>query len=329
MRVHRLIAILLLIESRGKIKAGELASALETSVRSVYRDIDVLCEAGIPLVTKPGPNGGIFLMDGYTVNLKQLHGEDVINLYLTGMGIYSGGRTESGLKLRNTLLKLEKTLPPAYRQDVETAKNRFYFDDTPWWSERAEIPCLETVRSAVWRSEKLEIQYRKVSGEVSRRTLHPYGLVVKQGEWYLAAFCEEARELRSFKCSRIHTAQTLDEEFRIPAEFSLMEYWSKQEQEFKMSKSSAEYYPVVIRLKAEKKARLTHLEIIQQIEEEESLLLTLNLYSYEYACEHMLSILEYAELREPAELREALKKKLSNLMEIYTATPGVDKTRGR
>lgn len=81
MRLHRLIAILLLVESRGKIKAKELAEALETSVRSIYRDIDVLAESGIPLVATTGPNGGIALMEGYTVNLRRLHGEEVVQLF--------------------------------------------------------------------------------------------------------------------------------------------------------------------------------------------------------------------------------------------------------
>lgn len=124
-RVHRLIAIMLLIESRGRIKANELAAALETSVRSIYRDIDVLAEAGIPIVTATGPNGGISLMEGYIVNLKQLNGDELVHLYLTGLGFHHGRQKESTLKLKNAMLKLEKTLPPAYREDITKAKNVF------------------------------------------------------------------------------------------------------------------------------------------------------------------------------------------------------------
>lgn len=109
MRLHRLVAILLLLESRGKLKAKELAEALETSVRSIYRDVDTLAEAGIPIVSASGPSGGLSLMEGYTVNLKSLHNDEVVHLYLTGLGIYSGAGTESGHKLQNALLKLENT----------------------------------------------------------------------------------------------------------------------------------------------------------------------------------------------------------------------------
>lgn len=232
-RLHRLIAILLLIESRGRMKAHELAHALETSVRSIYRDIDVLAEAGIPMVTTPGPQGGISLMEGYTVNLKQLHGEEVINLYLTGMGMYAGGGNESAVKLKNTLLMLEKTLPVNYQTDVEKAKRRFYYDDAPWWTERVAVPCLEAVRAAVWNSRKINIQYSKVNGDASSRTLHPYGLVVKKMDWYLVALCERAGQLRIFKCERISSVKLTDEHYLIPAEFSLEEYWKEQERSFK------------------------------------------------------------------------------------------------
>jgi predicted DNA-binding transcriptional regulator YafY len=80
MRLQRLIAILLLIESRGHMKAKELAQALETSVRTIYRDIEALCEAGVPLVAMTGPNGGVSLMEGYQVAMNHLYSDDVINL---------------------------------------------------------------------------------------------------------------------------------------------------------------------------------------------------------------------------------------------------------
>lgn len=84
MRLDRMILVLLLIRSKGKVKAKELALDLETSVRT-----DALCEAGIPLIADNEPNGGIYFMEGYDVGIKNLQGEDIINLYLNGMGIKS------------------------------------------------------------------------------------------------------------------------------------------------------------------------------------------------------------------------------------------------
>ncbi|WP_339187239.1 MULTISPECIES: WYL domain-containing protein [unclassified Paenibacillus] len=317
MRLHRLIAILLLVESRGKMKANELAQALETSVRSIYRDIDVLAEAGIPLLSMSGPNGGISLMEGYTVNLKQLHGEDVINLYLTGMGIYSGGHSESGLKLKTTLLKLEKTLPASYQPDIQKAQKRFYFDDTPWWTERIEIPCLESIRTAVWRSQKLQIAYQKVSGEISCRKLQPYGLVVKKEEWYLIAYCEEAKHIRTFKCERIASTQLVEEEYSIPMDFSLEEHWKRQGQVFKQACKEEEVYPVVIRADKRTRSSLSQLEVMEMREEGDAFILKVNMFGYESACANIWSIIGHSEIIEPLELRQYVKGQLSFLQGIY------------
>ncbi|MEK5237693.1 YafY family protein [Paenibacillus sp. FSL L8-0470] len=317
MRLHRLIGILLLVESRGKMKASDLAAALETSVRSIYRDIDVLAEAGIPMISAPGPSGGISLMEGYTVNLRQLHGDEMVQLYLTGMGFQSGRNSESGLKLRNALLKLEKSLPAAYQEDIRKAQNVFYFDDTPWWTERNAVPCLETLRAALWKSQKISVQYRKVNNEISSRLLLPYGLVVKQGAWYLAAYCEEAEGMRTFKCERFEAVQLLEEKYRIPAEFSLEKYWSSGEESFKQSRRAEEHYPVVLRIEQGKQELVNRLEVMQKGEEDGFLLLTVNMYSYENACLKALALLTDIEILEPPLLREYIKQKITALQHKY------------
>lgn len=230
MRLHRLIAILLLIESRGQIKAKELASALETSARTIYRDIEILCQAGIPIATTTGPNGGIYFMEGYSAKLYDLQGDDAANLYLTGVAMHRG---DTGLNLKNAFVNLEKTLPPEYGKDVGIAKERFYFDEHPWWSERPYVHSLETLRKAVWNSKKIEIEYRKASNETSTRELLPYGLVVKDMQWYLVAFCERSKTIKTFKCERIIKADLTDTPFQFPSNFNLEEYWKESQKRFR------------------------------------------------------------------------------------------------
>ncbi|AHV97631.1 helix-turn-helix transcriptional regulator [Paenibacillus sabinae] len=317
MRLHRLVAILLLMESRGKIKAKELAEALETSVRSIYRDVDTLAEAGVPIVSTPGPSGGLSLMEGYTVGLNSLHSDDVVHLYLTGLGIYSGAGTESGHKLKNALLKLEKTLPDAYKPDLHKAKSRFFFDDTPWWSERPAVPCLEKIRAALWKSHKLTIHYMKPGGETSLRSVRPYGLVVKQGEWYLAAYCEMAEEVRIFKCERIAEAREEEETFGIPADFSLEAYWKERNESFKLSRREDEQYPVVLKVKEPGVNLRDKLDILHEALEKDTVLLTVNMYGYEAACRDVLGFVGYAEVIAPEELRTFVRRKLSELKEWY------------
>lgn len=317
MRMHRLIAILLLVESRGHIKARELAEALETSVRTIYRDVDTLCEAGIPLAASTGPNGGIYFVESYTVNMNKLHGDEAVNLYLSGIGIHPEAQSETGVKLMNALLKLEKSLPAEYKGDIKKARDRFYFDDTPWWGERPIIPSMDIIRQSVWQSRKLKIKYRKINGDISIRTIHPYGLIVKIMEWYLAAFCEASGEIRTFKCERIIEGQILEERFQIPEGFSLEAYWRESAFEFTTDRREAEKYPVLIKLHKSSSEILKKLEIHELKYEEEYILAEVNMHKYEYACFEVMDIVGHAEILQPVELRTFVNKELEKLLRKY------------
>ncbi|MBP2112644.1 helix-turn-helix transcriptional regulator [Paenibacillus silagei] len=320
MRLHRLIAILLLLESRGRMKANELSIALETSVRSIYRDIDVLAESGIPLVTTTGPNGGISLMEGYTVSLRRLHGEEVVQLFLTGMGMPAGGSGETSLLLKNALLKLEASLPAPYQEDIRTAQRRFLFDDTPWWSGQAAVPYLETLRTAVWRGRKITADYLKVNGESSLRKLQPYGLIVKQGEWYLAAYCESAGDLRTFKCERFTAVTLLEETYAIPEQFSLQAYWSQAEQAFVQTSRAREFYQVVIRTRVKNEQMLQGLEVMNTGSDGDAWLFTVNMYDYSSACARVLPLLVHAEIVGPPELREYVSNQVRMWDKMYNCS---------
>lgn len=317
MRLHRLIAILLLVESRGQIKARELAEALETSVRTIYRDIDTLCEAGIPLSASTGPSGGIHLMEGYDVNMKKLYGDDVINLYLSGIGIRPEGHSDAGLKLKSTLLKLEKSLPSEYSSDIKTARERFYFDEAPWWGDRPTVPFLETIRKSVWQSHKLKIRYGRSQSGASERVVHPYGLVVKSMEWYLAAYCERSSAIKTFKCERVLEAEILDEAFDTPQGFSLEEYWKSSEENFKKERAGIEKYPVSIRLDKYNSEILKGLEVYETRYENNSIFATVNMHKYDFARDEAMEIAGIAEIISPPELREFVVKRLFEIAEVY------------
>lgn len=95
MRLHRLLGIIMLLDSRGTINAGNLAKILETSERTIYRDIDILCEAGFPITSLSGPTGGYSFMDNYKVNSNILGSNDVFNLLLSSMGVSAEKNTEA------------------------------------------------------------------------------------------------------------------------------------------------------------------------------------------------------------------------------------------
>ncbi len=225
MRIHRLIAVLTLLESRGRMKARELAAALETSLRTVHRDIAALCEAGIPIAAVAGPCGGFELMSGYASRLHDLAHDEAVSLFLSGIGIQPHQHTDAHSSLMTALAKLEGSLPEQYRPDISVVRERFHFDPTNWWDDLTVPACLDVLRQSVWHLRKVRITYRKVNGQTSTRVVRPYGMVVKVMTWYLVGYCEKRREIRTFKCDRVDSAVMLDEGFTIPEGFGLADYW--------------------------------------------------------------------------------------------------------
>jgi predicted DNA-binding transcriptional regulator YafY len=231
-RLHRLIAILLLLESRGQLKARELADALEASERTIHRDLATLCEAGIPIQAIAGPAGGFRLMEGYTNHLPQLHPNEAVGLFLRGIGMDPAEQREAHVDLQRALGQLESRLPARYRRDVRVAQRRFYFDPTPWWEGVPVSDHLDVLRQGVWHARKVVLEYENAARKTSRRVVRPYGLVVKTTHWYLVAYCEVRKEVRTFSIYRIASAELLEETFTWPKHFSLESYWKARAREF-------------------------------------------------------------------------------------------------
>ena len=232
MRLHRLIAILLLLESRGRLKAGELADALEVSERTIHRDIETLCEAGIPIEAMAGPTGGFRLMDGYTSHLPQVRQDEAVGLFLRGIGMDAVEQREAHVDLQRALGRLESRLPDRYQTDIRLAQKRFYFDPDPWWEGLPVSYYLDALRQGVWHSRKVAIEYESTSRGRTERVVRPYGLVVKAMHWYLVAYCEAREAVRTFSVFRIHSARLLDETFTWPDGFSLQTYWRERVREW-------------------------------------------------------------------------------------------------
>lgn len=317
MRLHRLVAILLLLESRGTIKTKELAAALETSVRTVHRDIEVLCESGIPITTATGPHGGIRFMEGYSANINSLHCDEIISLFLCGIGIRPDEHSESSLKLKTALMKLENSMPAQYVPDIKAAKERFCFDPTPWWEENVPVEHLDLLRKSVWQNKKIEIAYRKLNGELSRRIVCPYGLVVKTMNWYLVGYCEKSSKISIFKCVRIMEAVMTDQAFEYPDDFNLEVFWNTSSSDFISACHEKEYYPVEIKLKKRFSALLNDAEVISKSEAGDFMIASINLHSYQFAQLEVLPLVGRCEVLKPTELRAYVKNRLLELLDSY------------
>jgi len=223
MRASRLLSTLLLLQTRGRMTAQELADELEVSVRTVYRDIESLSVAGVPVYADRGPTGGYQLLDGYRTRLTGLTTDEADSLFLAGM---PGPAAELGLGtvVATAELKMLAALPPDLRARASRIRERFHLDAPGWLREADEVPFLAEIADSVWNEHVVEIRYRrwKTPREVTRR-LAPLGVVLKAGTWYLVALA--GYDVRTFRVSNVLAVQTLDERFDRPADFDLAAFW--------------------------------------------------------------------------------------------------------
>lgn len=216
MRSSRLLATLLAIQRTGRHTAAALAEELEVSVRTVYRDIRALQDAGVPLWTEPGPTGGVRLMSGWRSPIDGMTGEEISALLFGPAGAADLGMAAVLATARS---KVRSGLPPSAVTQLDTITERIHVDSSGWFREREPGPFLAVVASAVWDGVRLDIRYR------SRvRRLDPVGLVLKAGVWYLVAF--HRGNPRTYRVQRIESASRRNEAARTREGFVLADYWS-------------------------------------------------------------------------------------------------------
>lgn len=313
------MSILLTIENRGRVTAKALAEQFETSPRTIYRDIDTLCEAGIPIIAEPGPHGGLSLAEGYQTGLKQLNMDEMVYLFLNGMGVKADRGSALALGVNASLLKLQKLLAHAEAAEVKSRISRFYVDDSPWWGERSPLRHMDALLKAIWESRKCTIQYRKMDQHVSNRTVHPYGIVVKDMDWYLVAYCEMSGSLRTFKCERILSCTPMDDFFILPEGFSLEAYFKSSLNAFRSERQAAEQYPVTLRVPADEAYLLQHYENNAARTCGDEVEVVLNMYSFENAMRDFWNLLIKSQVLAPAELRQAVRECLAKQLHQYQA----------
>ncbi len=191
MRASRLVQLLLLLQANGRMTAAQLAERLEVSVRTIYRDLDALSSAGVPVYAEPGPGGGCQLVDGYRTRLTGLTADEAQAMALSGL---PGAAAELGLGtvLAAAQIKVEAALPPELRGRAVRMRERFHLDAPGWFKRAEEVPHLATLAQGVWEERRIEITYQRWDHERgeqrrTRRVINPLGLVLKAGTWYVVA----------------------------------------------------------------------------------------------------------------------------------------------
>ncbi|MEU6786409.1 WYL domain-containing protein [Nonomuraea angiospora] len=231
MRADRLVAVLLLMQSRGRVTAAELATELEVSVATARRDLEALSAAGVPVYPQAGRGGGWSLLGGARTDLSGLTANEAEALFLL-----AGPAAAATPEVKSALRKLVRALPRTFRDDAEAAADAVVIDPTGWGDRDPDRPELVRVlQSATVRRRKVRLGYEGRSGERTHRLVDPWGLVDKDDVWYLIAGTEAGQ--RTFRVDRIAEAEVTELAFERPEGFVLSEAWGKVVDEMERRRS--------------------------------------------------------------------------------------------
>jgi predicted DNA-binding transcriptional regulator YafY len=231
MRSSRLLSILMLLQLRERLTAEALAAEFEVSVRTIYRDIDKLAEAGVPVYADRGPGGGFRLVDGYRTRLTGLASDEAEALFMIGL---PGPAAALGMgpAASNAGRKMLASLPRASGDVAGRMGARFHLDPVDWYRDDEPLQQLPAIARAVLDQTTLAMTYDSWRG-VRERVVEPLGLVLKAGAWYLVARSDGVA--RIYKVANIlkhETHDVQDTHFEHPAEFDLAAWWSAETARF-------------------------------------------------------------------------------------------------
>lgn len=215
MKIDRLVSIIMILLDKERIGAQELADLFEVSPRTIYRDIDAINMAGIPIHSTPGVGGGFEIMQNYKIDKKIFSAADLSAIL---MGLSSLSNMIRGEELINALAKVKSFIPADRAKAIELKVNQICIDLSPWTGSRNIQLYLEIVKAALQESRLLSFEYVAHHGNISSRTVEPYQLVLKSSHWYLHGYCHKRNDFRMFRLSRMSNLQIQEKTF-IPQEY--------------------------------------------------------------------------------------------------------------
>ncbi len=316
MRADRLLSILLLLQVHRSLTARELSTRLEVSERTIYRDMEALGAAGVPVLGERGTGGGWRLLEAYRTNLTGLNQAEIQSLFLA-----KPARLLNDLGLHQAseaaFIKLLAALPALSRRAAEEARQRLYVDAAGWYETQEEVSALPLLQEAIWQERKVRFVYRLGNGSIVERVADPLGLVAKGRVWYLVAAIEG--EQRSYRVSRIQEISQLEEPCVRPSGFDLASYWEHASAEFR---ANLPRFPATVRVSPALSARLRYSRSlrIEQAEAPEAdgwVRLAVQFEEEHEACEQVLRFGAEIEVLEPLSLRERVIAAAQGVVALY------------
>lgn len=322
MRASRLLSILMLLQSRGRLSATALAGELQVSVRTVLRDMDQLSAAGVPVYAERGREGGFQLRAGWSTQLTGLTEAEAQALFLAGL---PSAATELGLGSASSSarMKLMASLPEPLRAEAARVNARLHIDAMDWYRSAAPPQHLQAVARAVWQQRLLQLRYDGWT-RVTQPVLRPLGLVLKAGVWYLVALPEGTSEPRTYRLSSILALTPLEQTFKPPRGFDLARHWQASTRRFEAQiyTGTATLRATAVGLRLLKELSGAVAEAVARTAQQDAADVTwtqvvVPIESLPHAARQFLGLGTEVEVLQPAALRQQLRTALSQLAQRY------------
>lgn len=308
MKIDRLVSMIMILLDKERISAQELANQFEVSPRTIYRDVETINMAGIPVLSTSGVGGGFEIMPQYKIDRKVFSTADLSTIL---MGLTGLSNMIRGNELVNALAKVKSFIPAERAKDIELKANQVMIDLSPWMDNRNLQPDLETIKTALQENKLLSFEYIDHHGNKTARTAEPYQLVLKSSHWYFQGYCYTRKDFRLFKLSRISKLQIQEESF-TPRDYQ---------------KPQLDYSETFESMQTKIKIRI-HKSVMDRVldyvsyehftpDGDEHYIVSYPFIENEYYYDILLGFGDKCECLEPSHVRNELKRRIHELAAIY------------
>ena len=308
MKVDRLVSIIMILLEKDRVSAQELAERFEVSPRTIYRDIDTINMAGIPVRSVSGVGGGFEIMQQYKLDKNVFSTADLSAIL---MGLSNLSNVMRGDELINAIAKVKSFIPADRAKDIELKANQICIDLSPWMGNRNIQPFLEIIKTALQESRLLTFEYVAHHGNKTTRTVEPYQLVLKSSHWYLQGYCYKRNDFRLFRLSRMSNLKMQEETF-TPRDYQ---------------KPMLDFADIFETMQTRIKIRI-HKSVMDRVldycayedfspDGDEHFIVSFPFIENEYCYDILLSFGDKCECLEPLHIRTEMKRRIKDIAALY------------
>lgn len=307
MKIDRLLSITLMLINRSMVTARELSEKYEVTIRTIYRDIEAIIAAGIPVVAYQGKQGGFCLMDNYRIDRQLLTLNDMTSILLALKGLNTALKNDN---VTEAIEKIESIVPDDKRNIVNQQFDNVIIDLSHWGEPKAQKNRISIINNAVAEKKLLSFRYRNLRGEEFLRTIEPMTLILKMNYWYLYGYCRDREDYRLFRVSRMLDCIMLNTSFvKKEKMFNEIDFFNNQTNILKIR---LKFAPVA-KSKVEEFFADHYFETLS----DGSTIVEVDFPEDEWVYSTLLSYGEAVEVLSPPHLRLLIKEKLKKAYNLY------------